>query len=55
MQQKLGEYAIGDVMEDDVEFEQFDAEENELLNDDNEDEESMQVVSSRDLARPRQY
>lgn len=43
-QQKLGAVVTADAMEDDDEFEQFDVEDNELLDDASEDEESMQVV-----------
>ncbi|KAJ4367368.1 nuclear GTP-binding protein nug1 [Neocucurbitaria cava] len=48
-QQKLGAGDTADAMEDD-EFEQFDVEDNELLDDASEDEESMQVDNSNPMA-----
>ncbi len=44
-EQNQGGATAEDAMEDDEEFEQFDAEGDELLADDSEDEDSMQVVS----------
>ena len=52
-QQNHGENSTGDAMEHDIEFEQFDAEENELLDSDSTDENSMQVVSASVLVRYR--
>ncbi|CAO2650415.1 Nn.00g017070.m01.CDS01 [Neocucurbitaria sp. VM-36] len=49
-QQKLGAGATADTMEDDGEFEQFDVEDNELLDDASEDGDSMQVDSSNPMA-----
>ena len=45
-QQRLGAGTSADAIEGDVEFEEFDVEDNELLDDGSEDEDSMQVVSS---------